>query len=404
MMDLLAILLLFGVIFQSNRWIARRYGPSEAPWVRRSLDRLYVYHCIFTLLFPLLPGDAIGYWKFTFQQIVVHSDYMWDYFGTGTVFLLFLDFIPAKVLGLSFLTGNFLYGALGFIGLRYLFLLYTKSLDVNVRILNVKVIPYIFYLPNVHFWSAGIGKDTLCFFGIACFLYALYFYKKRFLWLFISVALVYFVRPHIAIMMLAGAAAGVIFSRDMKPVYRFLFLGMLVATILLIYKQVAVFLKVDELNVASFQYLTKDKAAVLNSAMTGSGVDMTSYPLPLRIFTYLYRPLFFDVHNVITFVSSIENLAYLIITVQGIRSFRARDLKFLPMWLKAGFVIFLLCLIVFSNGLGNLGIIMREKNMSMIYLILVCVWWISRRKAESLGLIGPDGKRRTPVPLKQPPR
>ncbi|HTJ10941.1 MAG TPA: hypothetical protein VL547_02890 [Dinghuibacter sp.] len=383
MLDVLVIAVVFALVFRSNRKIAESFGFVHGPWYKQSLDRLLLYHTLFSFLFPLVPGDALGYWNFNFQQLAISSDKMSDYFGVGTVFLLWLDFIPARVMGLSFLTGNILYGVCGFLGLRYLFLLYVGALKTNFRIVGLAVIPYLFYLPNMNFWTAGVGKDTLSFFGIAWFLYSLVHFRKKFIYLLPSFMLVYAIRPHVGLMLLLGTTVAMIFSREMKPVYKGLFLVLAVAGFMYVYQKVAIFLMVQDLSVDSLSGLAKDKAGALSARNVGSAVDITQYSIPMRLFTYLYRPLLFDVHNLITFLSFLENLIYLLVTWIGIRAIRWRDLSAMPLWLKAGFVTFLAAMIVFSNSLGNLGIIMREKNMTMIYLPMVCLWISSRRRVEA---------------------
>jgi hypothetical protein len=338
---------------------------------------------VYSLLFPLVPGDAIGYWTFGFQQVVETSDRMSDYLGVGTTFLLWLNFIPVKIMGLSFFTGNILYAVCGYLGLRYLFLLFVGTLKVNVKIMGFPVIPYLFYLPNVNFWTAGVGKDTLCFFAIAWFLYSLVHFRRKWIQLLPAILMVYYIRPHMALMLLLGVSMGMIFSREMKVVYKVLFLLLAVGAFMFVYQKVAVFLMVEDLSVKSLSGLAQAKAGSLGSKGVGSAVDISNYSIPVRFFTYLYRPLFFDVHNVITFTSSLENTVYIVLTVMGFRAIRWRDLRVMPLWLKGSFITFITAMIVFANSLGNLGIIMREKNMTMIYFAMVCVWVISLRRAEA---------------------
>src|SRR5580692_4568388 len=189
--DILVVAVVFALVFRSNRKIGESFGPLHGPWYKQNLDRLFLYHLVFSFIFPLVPGDALGYWTFGFQQVLGTSDRMGDYFGVGTIFLLWLNFIPYKIMGLSFLTGNILYGVCGFLGLRYLFLLYVGSLKANVKVMGMMVIPFLFYLPNLNFWTAGVGKDTLCFFGIAWFFYSLVHYRRMFIRLGIAITMVY---------------------------------------------------------------------------------------------------------------------------------------------------------------------------------------------------------------------
>jgi hypothetical protein len=377
MLDIPVILLVFWLAFRSNKRIADSFGPLYAEWYHKQLNNLLIYHSIFSFLFPLLPGDAIGYWNYGFQQLIVHSDNMSDYFGIGTVFLLWLDFIPAKIMGLSFTTANLLYGLVGFLGLRYLFLLYVGSLKSNIKVMGVWAVPWLFYLPNMNFWTSGVGKDTLCFFGIAWFLYSLVHFRRMFIQLILAIAMVYFIRPHMALMLGLGTGIAMIFSRDMKWGYKILFIGLAVMAFLAVYQKVAVYLMIEDLSTKSLTKLAKNKASVLGGNVVGSSVDISQYSVPMRIFTYLYRPLFFDIHNFITLLSCLENLIYLFLTYVGIRAFSLKQMRVLPLWLKAGFLSFFIATIVFANSLGNLGIIMREKNMTMIYLPMVCIWFLS---------------------------
>src|SRR5690606_41261098 len=71
-----------------------------------------------------------------------------------------------------YITGNILYGFLGFVGMRYLFLMTYKHFPTNYSIASIPLFPTIFYLPNMHFWSSGVGKDALCFWGIAWVFFA----------------------------------------------------------------------------------------------------------------------------------------------------------------------------------------------------------------------------------------
>jgi hypothetical protein len=387
MLDIPVILIVALLVLSSNRRIAGKFGPVNGPVMLRFWNKLFFYHFGFSCLFPLIPGDSLGYWNFGLQQITTHSDKMTDYFGVGTIFLLFLDFIPVKVLGLSFFTGNFLYGVLGFMGLRYLSRLLGEELRFNVRLFGLPVIPYLFYLPNLNFWTAGVGKDTLCFYGIALFLFSLRASTLQILWLFLSFCLVYCVRPHVGMMMIAGTGAGILFSKSVRRIYKFMVPFVVGGIFLLLYKQVAAFLRIDDLSTKSLTYIASNTATVLRQFNSGSSIDISSYPMPLRIFTYLYRPLFFDVHNFITLFSSLENLVYLGISFIGFRALKMRDFNRMPFWMVGGAVIFLISVIVFANSLGNLGIIMRMKNMTMIYFLIVMVWGASERKAEEISML-----------------
>jgi hypothetical protein len=386
MLDILVISLISWWVMSSNSSFVRSYPNSSK--LKKELNALFIYHfffvCFFTYYIINFGGDSLAYWNFEMQQIHVTSDNMFDYYGISTTFLLFLNYIPSKILGLSYFTGNFLYGCLGFLGFRYLYILFRDSLSINVRLLGFKVIPFLFYLPNLHFWSAGIGKDTLCFFGIAWFLYGLYNYKKRYITLMLSLLLVYHVRPHMAVLMLAGAGVAIVLTNKVMPVFKVLFIITVLLAFYLVYDKILAFLKIEDLSVASLEELANNRVGVLNRQRVGSGFDLASYSIPVRFFTYLYRPLFFDAHNIASIFSSVENAIYLVITFFGVKNFKPKYVKKMPVWMKAAFLIFLMSVVIFANSLSNLGIIMRMKNMTMVYMLITAGWFINRRRFADL--------------------
>lgn len=388
MLDFFLILILLLVTFWTNGTATAHLANKNTR--RKELNAILIYHCVFIGLFTFyilsFGGDSTGYWRYTFQQLGGKAGSMFDYYGISTTFPLFLNYIPARILGLSYFTGNFIYGILGFIAIRFIYLLFCQSIPVNIKVLGIKIIPGIFFLPNLHFWTAGVGKDVLCFLGIAWFLYSLQNFKKRFIPLFISFLILFHARPHIGAVLIVSAALALIFTNRVKLVYKVLFTGLIAAGFALIYSKLIAFLKIDEVSVESLENLANAKVGQLNHASVGSSIDLANYSVPYRFFTFLYRPLFFDAHNIVSLFSSFENLLYLFITFAGARAFSFKYLRKLPVWLSAGTWFFIFSTIIFANSLSNLGIIMRMKNMSIIYFVLCCLCIISLRRYGQLSV------------------
>ncbi len=384
MLDILVILFVSFLVLSGNKRLAKK--TFNKAYFKKSFDYLFFYHLLFCLIFTVyilkIGGDSFAYWQLNKNQSGVSSDKWFDYFGTGTLFIQFLNFIPAKVLGLSYYTGNFLYAVLGFTGIRYLYFIFIQQLNVNFKIFGLWVIPFLFFLPNLHFWTAGIGKDSLCFFAIAWFLFSFQQYQKRAIGLILSFLLAFYIRPHIGFIMLAGVFFSVLLSGKMKPVWKISFSLLALAVFFLIYSKLLLFLHVDELSTGSIGNLANTKISNLNTPSVGSAVALENYSLPLRIFTYLYRPLFFDAGNIPGIFSSAENMIYLFITIKGLMSFNLKVLKNLAPWAKAGVFMFLFSTSVFANSLSNLGIAMRMKNMFMIYFIFILLLFIDYEQVK----------------------
>jgi hypothetical protein len=346
------------------------------------LHLLLAYHVIFSLVFTLYirtaGGDSYGYWYYLMQQVPVHFTSWHEFFGTSTTFILWLNYVPSKLMGLGYITGNLLYSFLGFLGLRYLFVMTAELWPTNYSILNISLFPTIFFFPNLHFWSAGVGKDAICFWGIAWFLYAIQNYKRRWWQAAAAIFFVYMARPHMGLSYVTAAAIAILVGSEIKREYKILLSGLAGVGILYLSIGALEFLKIEDFSFETLESLTARKSGYLSTA--GSAVAIGSYSLPMRLFTYMYRPLFFDAHNVMSFLSGFENVLYLYLTFFIVRNWTPEALGDMPVFVKVGIIGFIPITLAFANSLSNLGIIMRMKNMTMIYFVLFVFFLISYSK------------------------
>ncbi len=383
MLDIIVIVILLLALFKSNESISKKF---RLPWkYQLHLHYLLVYHLFFSLFFTWyilnFGGDSQGYWYFTMEQILIRGDVYWGrYFGTSTTFILWLTYLPSRVLGLSYLTGNILFGALGFIGIRYLFVMTAVYFPYNHKVLTISLFPIIFYFPNMHFWTAGVGKDSICFWGIAWFVYAVQAYRKRWWQGLLALFFVYMARPHMGQALIAGAAISILFGSEIRKEYKIV-LGIL-ALFGSIYLSATTlsFLKLEEFSLEELGSLASKTAGLLASGH--SGIDVASYSIPMRIFTFMFRPIFFDAHNVMAILSSFENALYLYVSFFIYRNWSPEALRDMPVFLKTGIIVFIPTSLAFANSLGNLGAIMRMKNMTMIYFLLFCFFLIAHNKKQ----------------------
>ena len=76
---------------------------------------------------------------------------------------------------------------------------------------------------------------------------------------------------------------------------------------ILFYENILGFLKIDPDNF--FESFDNRSIAISRELRSsGSGVDMSSYSLPMKLFTFWFRPLFVDAPNVLGIIVSVENL------------------------------------------------------------------------------------------------
>ncbi|WP_245588246.1 hypothetical protein [Algoriphagus terrigena] len=349
------------------------------------MQYLLAYHVFFSLFFTWyilnFGGDSQGYWRFGMEQAIVKGEITWmSYFGDSTWFILWLCYIPSKILGLSYITGNILFGALGFIGIRYIYVMVAEYFPTNHDIFGISLFPAVFYFLNLHFWTAGVGKDAICFWGIAWFLFAVQKYQIRWWQGLIALFFVYMARPHMGQALLGGTAMAIMLGSELKLHFKILMGAAAMAGTYLMLDSTAEFLKVEELNLETLTTLTETTAGNLSRGNVGSAVDISGYSLPMRLFTYLFRPLFVDAHNFVALFSSVENLVYLYLSFFIYRNWTPEALRDMPLFLKAGIITWIPVTLAFMNALSNLGVVMRMKNMTMIYFLLFCFFLIAYNK------------------------
>ncbi len=383
MIDLLVLIPLILALINSNSAIAKRFGIPLKYEIH--LHYLLAYHIFFSMFFTWyilnFGGDSRGYWLMSMEQVVKKGDVTWfSYFGEGTTFILWLCYFPSKVLGLSYLTGNILFGMLGFIGIRYIFVMVADLFPTNHEIFGIPLFPTVFYFLNLHFWSAGVGKDAICFWGIAWFLFAIQKYQSRWWQAAIALFFVYMARPHMGQALLSGAGIAILLGSEVKFGYKIVLSSIAIAGAVYMSSSTLEALRLEEFSFEAMGEFADKKVGNLNTNNVGSGVNLSSYSWPMKLFTYMFRPLFIDAHNFVAFFSSVENLVYLWLSLFIYRNWTPEAIRDMPLFIKAGMITFIPVTLAFMNSLSNLGIIMRMKNMTMIYFLLFCFFLISYNK------------------------
>lgn len=321
-------------------------------------------------------GDALRYWNVArAMDSTVFFENVTG--GEGTAFMEALNYVPANLLGMSFFSNTMFYSLLGYMGITYFFLITCRTVPYNKIINGYVLFPLIFFLPNLHFWSSGVGKDTVLFLCIGMFVYALMNPFKRIPLIVIAVLLSMAIRPHITLFLMVGFGLAYIFGGKVSPNQRFIFSAAMIGAGLAILPSVMEFAKIEEASAEGFDKFAQGKAAVLSRSSTGSAIDISSYPFPLKVVTFWFRPALFDVRNLNGLIAALENLLLLIVFIKAMRTSPIRAFKAAPFVIK-GLVIFLVVgTLAFSQSLGNMGIMIRMRNMFLPGMIIYLMWIFS---------------------------
>jgi len=338
------------------------------------LKWLWAYHLVFGYFFALfIKGDPNFYWDLASQMdYTTFIENLTTKFGT--FFIFSFNYFPASVLQMSYLSGTILHTYLGFIAICLIYCMIIQLIPNNSYLGKLKIFPLIMFLPNFHFWTVSVGKDSTSFLFVTLIFYSLLNFKKRFYLAIIGMLFLYLIRPHIALFAFISIGFAYFFSEKATKFQR-IFLSILVLSFaIIILPTVLEYSNIDSISTENIDNFTSQKASNLSREHTGSRIDMSSYPFLLKVFTFLYRPLFFDINNVTAILASFENLFLLLLSIKVIINKPIKAFKNAPLVIQALFFFLIIGALAFSQTLSNLGIMLRMRNMFLPALFLFILW------------------------------
>jgi len=349
---------------------------------KRLLNKVFLYHLLFFGIYftyaSFNPSDSHHYYL---RALNFNGDIS-ELFKSGTNFIIYLAY-PFVQLGCSYFSMMLLFSWMGYLGFLYAYVFFRENIGVSVKVFGkYDLLTLLLFLPNMHFWSASLGKGSVIFMGLMMMAYAVKSPTKRVLPLLVGAFFVYMVRSHMLLFVIVGVIFGVFFGKDQK-------LGK-GAKVLLILAGIAFLsfglktvlgvaqLEGSENVVEDFQQFSNTRALELSKS--GSGLDMSSYPLPLKLFTFWFRPLFVDSPGALGLFSSFENLIYLLLFAKIVNKRFWRFFKKAPYMVKMGGLTFLLTSVAMTFVMSNLGIIMRQKAQVMYFGFFVIYYFLAISK------------------------
>lgn len=337
---------------------------------------IYVWHTIFCIVYYnytiIIGGDALVYY--------LRSINMATEFKFGTAAITYITSIFSDIFKMSYGGVFLVYNLFGFIGM-IAFASALQHIVVEKSITIRRVAFFVILLPGLSFWSSAIGKDSISFMGAGLVCWAVLNLNRRYPAMFVAILAFLLVRPH-----MAGILLGV-FSVTMMMTWRANPIKKLTLTAIATPATIAgvVFgLQYAGLGDASgisdvAEYFEMRQGHNLGG---GSSVDIAGMSVPMRLITYLFRPLFFDAPGLMGLVVSFENLIILILfLVFTSRLFTGKSQ--LSAFSRTFFTLFVIVsLFVLANTTANLGIAVRQKWMFLPMLFVLMFSYMGNPKVK----------------------
>lgn len=355
---------------------------SKLNWFNTRLAwNIFWYHLLFWIIYYGYTlanrSDSRKYYE---RSSEIYSNWSSAY-RTGTGFIDFVAY-PFIQLGFSYEMMMVLFAWFGYLGFLYFYIYFKENSQFKHQLGKYDLIKILLFLPNMHFWTASLGKGSLIFMGMGMAIYGLSKLQKRKIALIAGLLIVYHVRPHVFLFMVLGIVVGLFTGRQKVPAWqKYLVVVGGAVTMFFLYSKILAFAGLDSEDVVgSFDKFADKRAAELSKA--GSGVDVSNYPLILKLFTFWFRPLFVDAPGALGIFVSFENLVYVIITA---KLFNKDFLPFIfkgPALMKTSLVIFIVASIALSTTMSNLGIIIRQKSQVMYFFFFVVLAFLDWQKQQ----------------------
>ena len=279
-----------------------------------------------------------------------------------------------------------LFSTLGWIGiLLFVKMFVNVGVKKNTKFLGIFILPLIFFLPNIHFWTVAVGKDSLIFFAIALFCFSISKERKRYLLSIIGLFLIIMIRPHIGIFLLISVGISIFIWGKMSPfiklpIFLVLALGAYFTMFTILTKLGMNAVNLEEL----LNYFNKREGYYVGKGYSASSVNLVGMPIPFKMFTYTFRPLF-ERFSINFLILSIENLAFLLLTLTMFRKGFFRWLSQSQFIIKFSFIYYLVGVAVMSYIMSNFGVASRQKTMFLYSLLLVVLshlaYWKNKIKS-----------------------
>ena len=353
---------------------------------------LYVWHT----------AMVVAYWVFA-QYSLVDATYYFDNGsigdlpGVGTDLIMWTTGALRTVMpGATMLDVFFVYGLFGYVGL--IVFLRTASSLTGAAYASIRRWIYLCaFLPGLSFWSAAIGKDAPMFLGVQLVIWGICRPGRRWPAIAVGFALAFLIRPHIAVAMGAAAGLALVFSSGVNIKVRLAAIASMALLAVAAVPFAAHYLSIQSLDRESLESYVFAEQHDLE--IGGSAVDLSSYPFPIKLFTYLYRPSLIEARSGTALLAAIENTVELGLTL--VLAFNIPKGWRLVRRMPA----LAFCVAFFFIGAGasalmtaNLGMAVRQKEQFMPCMFLLLTTFLAARAWQlrsAAPISRPQGARRS---------
>ncbi|WP_158860515.1 hypothetical protein [Lunatibacter salilacus] len=293
-----------------------------------------------------------------------------EHWGLSTFFVQWLNYLPSRVLGLSYGSGNLLYACVSFLGFWKLIQLGYQAWGKYADNTLSRTWVFLLFLPNIHFWTAGVGKEALLWVGLVytlAFIQELRRYPSGTLAIFLSFA----VRPLNGAILLVLLGIRLITTKSTQLPGKWIWTGVLVLLMLGAGYRLLYQTHMPSLSLSALEEFSRGQFAFLEGFSAGSEFPMETYSWPRKVWTIAFLPLDLGNGSIWHIAAAVENGFTLLLLGLAVVSWIGAGLKVsFPGFLLYGMAVGFLLILAYGLTLNNFGIILRMKSFYMPFFLL----------------------------------
>ena len=368
---IVSLVIVFGIYFYQRDDLIYRISFEKIKINKNFFDFLFLMHFILYVVYSLYTVENRSDSGEYYSKAYLSNDWL-SLYTSGTFFIVFLAYPFVNIFNFSYESLMLIFSFLGFEGLVFFYLAARENIyNLPLKIWGFSALELLFLLPNCHFWSSSLGKGSVITFSLGLLFFGLSRFQKRIFPLLLGTYLVYMIRVHIVLAILMGVGIGSLFSfGKLKWYFKILIISASIGGIGFVMDDVLAVSGTETINILDDNANVNRRASELGKS--NSGIDISNYNQAMKLFTFIFRPLFFDAPNFMGIITSVEDVIYIFLAIQIILIGLVQIYRWNGFFI-IGFFSFLIASLALAQVSGNLGIALRQKAQIMpLFFMVYC--------------------------------
>lgn len=337
----------------------------------QTIFAIFLYHTIFCIIFYYYTffylSDSSTYYLYNLYDF--NCNFVEEKFGYSNT-MYFVNLLVKS--GLNYFNIFIFFNLIGSIGILFTFLTLKKINSLNQNKINF-IIYLLIFLPSLHFWSSGIGKDTIVFCLLSIIFY-LFINKNHFFYILFFSFIIFLFRPYLSYLIIFSYLLHSLINREVSLTTKLFSISLFSLILIIFNKHILNFLHFEkDFNFQNIIEYINLRRNFFNNEISNLNIS-TLFFNPL---TFMFKPINIISESKFVLVNSFENIILLCTFIFVVLKINIKNI-FEVMKKEYYFLYFYFVLTLFPIAIStvNYGQIVRLKLMllGVFFIILTLIF------------------------------